>query len=338
MQIGDLIFTTPSLRLLRENFPEAKIDLIIEKRNFLLVKNNPHLERVISFDKKQNFLEFCSFVKRLRETKYDLLINFQRSERASLIASLANAHRKVGLSKTLFKIFFQKIYDREKKPKIHQVDEYLKIAKLSKKEGAYFQESKEIKLEVQLNELTLSSFYLKDTEQKISNLLKRKKKSKIIGLNTGGSWETKQWGLLKFQELAQLLIQRDYYLIFFGASQEDQMRNQKIVKNLPSKRFFNLTGESNLLESAYFMRYCSILISGDSGPLHLALSQGIKVLGIFGPSSRECYFPYGQRKNVVFLENLLCSGCGLHRCKHHTCMNFISANEVLQRSLEILES
>jgi len=329
MHIGDLLFNTPCFRLLKRNFPESEIDLIINKKNFLLVKNNFCLNQIISLSKKQSFFELIELIRTLRKVKYDLVINFHENERASLITSLVNSHKKIGLAKSLFRVFFDQVYQRKQSSTLHQVEEYLEITKLLKLENLITPE-----IEVNLGNLDLSSSFLKNSSQKLQEL--NKKKRKIIGLNTGGSWRTKQWGLNNFRELAQLLIKKKHFLVFLG-SKEDQVRSQKIISFLDHKFILDLTGQTDLLETAYFMNFCSIVISGDSGPLHLAISQKRPVLGIFGPSNLKKYFPYGQKKNTISLENLFCLGCGLHSCTHHSCMRLLSSKKILERTLKILE-
>ena len=111
-QLGDLMLTTPVLRTLRTNYPNAHLALLADKRAADLVQYNKHINECILIDKKDaddRLVNFLKFIFRIREKNFDLVINLHRNERASAIAAFSGASKIVGYSKPGFSIFFDKV-------------------------------------------------------------------------------------------------------------------------------------------------------------------------------------------------------------------------------------
>ena len=151
----------------------------------------------------------------------------------------------------------------------------------------------------------------------------------LIALNMGGGWYTKRWGLDHFAELAGTLIER------YGASivlpwGPGQMPDIEVVRSHMKHQPF-IPPATTLPQLAALLKKCSVVISNDSGPMHLAAAVGTPVLGIFGPTSPTLQGPYGPGHVTVRKEGLVCLGCNLTSCPiGHPCMVELPVASVLE--------
>jgi ADP-heptose:LPS heptosyltransferase len=150
-----------------------------------------------------------------------------------------------------------------------------------------------------------------------------------IGLNTGGGWYTKRWGMDRFAALADRLIDR------YGASiiltwGPGQIPDVEHIRSMMKGEAF-IPPATTLQQLAVLMKRCTIVVSNDSGPLHVAAAVGTPVLGIYGPTNPELQGPYGPQHLVVRNEGLDCLGCNLTKCPiGHPCMLELSVDAVME--------
>lgn len=323
MYLGDLLFTTPLLRTLRFNYPAAKIDLLVDKKNQDVVLYNPHISELIAIDKKgyhNKLPNYLRLILDIRKQKYDLVINLHPNERASAIAAFSGAKRIAGFSVKGLGIFFgQKLQERKD---VHQADAYLEIA------HALGLQTDNRGLEMRVDE---------SSENKAGKLWLEAgllPETKVIGINPGGSWPTKRWTIDGFAELADMLQRDGFRTVFFGGPMDRQMVDKIVEKMQTIPVIF--TGSVNLRELAALVKKCAVFVSGDSGPMHIATSQGIPVIAVFGPSDPVRYAPYHVDHRVIKAE-LACLACGEHQCAHHMCMENISPIQVFLAVKEIFK-
>lgn len=322
MYLGDLLFTTPLLRTLRLNYPNAKIDLLVDKRNQEVVLFNPHISKIIAIDKKgyhNKLPNYLRLIMDIRKGRYDLVINLHPNERASVLAAFSGARQIAGFSaKGLGMFFEQRLHERKD---IHQADAYLEIGRTLGLQ--IYNQGLEMRVD-ELSEQKADKLWLE------SGLLPE---TKVVGLNPGGSWPTKRWTIDGFAELADMVQQDGYRAVFFGGPMDKQMADDIVQKMRTIPVVF--TGSVNLRELAALVKKCAVLVSGDSGPMHIAASQGISVVAVFGPSDPVRYAPYHVAHRILKTE-LACLACGEHKCEHHTCMKNILPAQVYTAVIETL--
>ncbi|NMA73211.1 MAG: glycosyltransferase family 9 protein [Bacteroidales bacterium] len=326
MYIGDLLFTTPFLYVLRRDFPGAKISMLADKNNSLVIRYNPNIDELIEIDKKgfhNKLPNYIELIRQIRGHKYDLVINLHPNERASAIAAFSGAKDIVGFSARAFRLFFDS--PMMERTDIHQANSYLEVLKT-----VGTTDFKNNGLEISVDD---------DSLCKADEAWNRSFEDNptVIGLNTGGSWPTKRWTKQGFAKLADMLLLNDYGVAFFGGPMDKADVNEIISLMTYSKHHLLkvFTGDTTLLEMAALVKKCAALVSGDSGPMHIAVAQKVPVIAIFGPSNPVRYHPYGQQ-NAVIQSQQVCLSCGEHECKHHSCMKDITAEqvyEVLRRRL-----
>ncbi len=184
MHLGDLMLVTPILRTLRANFPESHIALVADLKLADVVRLNKNLDECIFLDKKgvdDSFFGIMKFAMKLREKKFDLVINLHRNERASAIAAFSGGKKIVGYSKPGFSLFFEKIFPN-KNPVKHQIHSHFDVLR----EAVGIEKFDDNGLEMWIEPAV---------EEKIDQVWKENfsPEDRVIALNIGASWMTKRW-------------------------------------------------------------------------------------------------------------------------------------------------
>lgn len=332
LHIGDLLLATPVLRTLRENYPDAHIALLADAKIDGLVRYNKNIDDLISVDKKgyhNKLSNYLRLIGDIRRRKFDLVINLHPNERASALAAFSGAKRIVGYSSPGFGFFFDTLinnqnFDHKRKNRVdipHQADEHLEMLEnvlgLKKLEDP--------RLEMWLDEATTQK------SDKLWFAAFGNPAYKVIGLNTGASWPTKRWTTQGFAAVADRLLDLGYGVAFFGGPMdvENVREIQSLMDNPTHPRLAVFTGKVNLLELASLIRKCSVFLTNDSGPMHVAVAQQAKVVAIFGSSNEVGFGPYDRRSVIVTTNEAECRPCGRHNCDHHSCMRKISPEVIL---------
>ncbi|MFC1477308.1 lipopolysaccharide heptosyltransferase II, partial [candidate division KSB1 bacterium] len=163
----------------------------------------------------------------------------------------------------------------------------------------------------------------------------------VIGIGPGSKWFTKQWGLKRYGELAQNLVQHhDCRVIFFGG--QDEKEQGDTLCRIDECRMFNAAGTFTLLQAAAALEKANAAVTNDNGLMHLAVASGIPVVAVFGPTVPEFGFaPWGERHTVLG-RDIYCRPCSIHGTKecpegHFRCMEEITPGMVLETVVSYLE-
>jgi len=342
--IGDVVHTLPSLAALRKLYPRAHITWVIEEAASDLIKGHPDLDRVIiSYRKRWTseikkgrisvFKEAGQFIRELRSRRYDLVIDFHGLLKSAVIVFLSSGKRKLGYDsmQEISGLFLtEKIPEDMDK---HAVDRYLDLVRyLKRKDFApnYNTGKKDVNnLQACMEE---SVFFIPVTEEegeKAVRLLKSKGVGEkgFVAVNPIALWETKLWEDKNFARLCDLIyIKYALPVVFTGAEKESIARILAQMKT-PA---ISLAGETSLRELAYLYRRAVLVISTDSGPMHIAAAVGTPVVALFGPTDPARTGPYGNGGHRVLRKDLPCSPCFLRKCASRKCMCLISVEEVFQ--------
>jgi len=322
--IGDVIHTLPSLAALRELYPEAHITWVVEEAAAGLVNNHPLLNAVlisrrkswIKYLRKGEFSrplrEMRAFLRELRKRPYDLVIDFHGLLKSALIVLLSGGKRKLGYDsmQELSGLFYnEKIPEDMNK---HAVDRYLDFprhlgAKIAK---AQFILPSDNAAQTRMQSL-LEKHHLEN--------------KKFIAVNPVAYWETKLWDDEKFARLADLIKAKlDIEVVFTGSEKESI---EKITARMQDKAV-NLAGETTLPQLAYLYQKALLLVTTDSGPMHLAAAVGTPVVALFGPTNPQRTGPYGEGHTVIRAD-LPCSPCLRKECPNTKCMQDILPEHVM---------
>ena len=334
--LGDLFLALPLLRQIKKNFPHDDLILICKNGLGDYFLNEKIVDQVIEI-KKNDRESYKKAIKNLQQDSLQIenLYCVHRSVRSQLMSLQIKARRKIGFSS--FLSFF--IYDDQIKYQKNWPEalRQLKILVSTVQNVA-------------VNLLEKDWSYLNDVDEQgqLANIpplfdqasIKTQSASKKIALFPGSVWATKQWTRQGFASVAEAFVKRGYEVFLMGGPDEKTLCDE--IHNLaPSSQV--LAGSKTIYQSVQFIKSCALVISNDSAPAHMAASQKIPVVSIFGPTTLKLGFrPWSSEVIVVENNKLNCRPCGKHghqQCPldHHHCMIHIEAHEVLQAGLRLLK-
>jgi len=328
--IGDIILASPLIRLVRKRFPQAKIDLVVCTEFEELVSSNPNINQVILFDRQTGIKALLELCKKIHQERYDLIIDLQKKLRSLIICLTSGAKQWVFYNKHSFLRFLLVKF---------KINRYLNTPFLA---NLYLKSIE--KFGVEDDGQGLEFYIIPSKEMVILELLRREKIGKkdiLIGLAPGAHWDTKRWLKERFIELANLLIQKKKAKIVILGGKEEVELSKEIETSLLTKPI-TAAGRLSLMETAALLKRCQVLITNDTGIMHMAAAVKTPVVAIFGPTVKEFgYYPY-RVANRVIDKDLPCRPCsiiGSSKCKINTfdCMRLISAKEVLEAVEELLQ-
>lgn len=320
LYLGDLMFATPFFKELRKNFPEARIDLVVNNLFYPIMENNLDLDNVYAYNKKWSTKQSFKFARELSVNKYDLGLNIHGNWRTALLLKLINPPYTIGYGGKGRGLFLNR--ELEQPENQHMVNVYLDFLK-----------KMELKVEESLPYLEVAGDVRNEINKKLENW-GIDRREKLIALNTGGTWPTKRWTTEGFAHLGDVL-NREYGKVIFVGSAGDLVRVEEIVKLMKTKPVI-AAGKTTLKELAALLDRCDLVISNDSGPVHVAAAVGTPTITIFGPSDDVKYRPLGEKHKIV-KTRIDCRPCGEHQCplEHHNCMRDISIDDIIKLIEEI---
>lgn len=333
MHIGDLMLVTPVLRALRTNFSAAHIALMADAKIADLVKYNHNIDQLIAIDKKGYHDKLANYIKliwEIRREKFDLVINLHRNERASFIAGLSGAGKIVGYSTIGPNIFFDKVIENRKAIK-HQIE-------------AHFDVLRETLGITSIDDRGLEMWLDEAAEESATQLWRKAfgnrsdaEMPQVVGINSGASWPTKRWPKEYFAALADRLLAMGYGIAFFGGTMDVALVDETLglMQHPTRENVAVFTGGATLLELAALLKKCTVLVTNDSGPMHVAVAMRVPLVSIFGSSPVPGFAPYNDI-SVVIQSKADCHPCGEHHCATHHCMKDITVDEVLGETLKLL--
>jgi 3-deoxy-D-manno-octulosonic-acid transferase/heptosyltransferase-1 len=338
--IGDVVHTLPFLEVIRENFPNTRIDWVVEEASHQIIEGHPAIDRVIVSHRtswqKQLFKrrEFFAAIKRIREflgelrlQTYDLVIDLQGLLKSALLVGLSKGRRKVGPSwgKEGSHLFLTEspFYVEAD---LHAVEKYLKAAEFLGCDRTSWKGDIPVR---KADKRTIERFlHDNGVENKI-----------FVAINPMAKWTTKLWETKKFAALADRLQKESFCRVVFTGSRQDQEEVDKIIQRMDENPL-NLTGQTNLKELAYFYSRCQLLVSTDTGPMHIAAAMGCPVVALFGPTAPWRTGPYGPG-HAVIRQEMECSPCLKKKCEDLRCMRDITVDSVfsaVEQRLDLLRS
>ena len=336
--IGDVIHTLPALNAVRKHYPHASITWLVEEEAAPLVQGHKAIDRVIVSKRKRwlkalrslSFLntikEVYGFIKALRDTRYDMVFDFQALLKSGILIALARGRRKVGFGKGLEHMEHSYIFLNER---IQAVD--MEIHALSR--GMMLLDA----VGIPTNEVEYKLPVSDHDRKKIDELMKQhgiNGERSLIAINPVAKWETKLWPNKKFAELADMLVDQYNLKIVFTGGIKDYSIIQTITSSMKG-RAINFAGKTTLTELAALYEKAALVISTDTGPMHLAAAVETPVVALFGPTAPWRTGPYGTGHQIITAE-LECSPCFKRRCETTECMYQISAKQVMAAVKKII--
>lgn len=314
--LGDVVHSLPFLNSIRNCFPKAEIHWVIASGLEGLLEGNAMIDNLVIINKdrwkkisrvRKTLGEFRELHSRLKRQGYDMVIDLQGLLRSGLITIGTGAPVRVGFAGAREGSTF--FYNRKvvTDGNMHAVERYLKVA------GALGCKSTDV----------VFPFPLAKKELNGINEIKNSLKDYAV-LVPGARWETKIWPSESFGRLASMLPLSS---VVVGSSGDIPVADRIVA--MSEGKAVSLAGRTSLPELVEVMRGAQVVISNDSGPMHIAAALNIPVVALFGPTSPERTGPYGEG-HVIVRSAKECAPCFRKRCRDSGCMKEISPGEVFE--------
>lgn len=312
--IGDAVLCLSSIDYIKEKMPQTYITILAKNWVKEIFLNHPAVDEIISLDKPKTIL-----IKEIKNRNFDTGILFTNSFSSAFLFFITGIKKRVGYKTDLRSLFLTGgLPLPENLEKMHQRDYYLEIAKkaaggnwISKNPAIYLANE-----EIERADSILKNF---DISQN----------TKIVGIFPGASYgPAKMWGIEKFKLLAEKIIEnKNIKVLVFGGNKEKELG--EIMQNKTSG-IINLCGKTTARELMALIKRCSVFITNDTGPMHIASALDVPVIAIFGPTNPDRTSPLGP--SVIIKKEVNCAPCKHRVCplKKHECMEKISVGEVFE--------
>lgn len=311
---------TPVIADLRTKWPKANLTAMCQGSGIsALLRGNPHLNEILTFSKPNEFLrrqESRDLVLRLRQGKYDLGILLPNSFSSAWWFWRGRVKTRIGFATDKRSLLLTKALPfPEERGKEHLVLTYKRLL---------------TPLGIPLSE-TAPCLYVTDTEKEAAIELLRQHKipqgAIVVGINPGAAYgSAKCWLPDRFRAVIEKLIQRPNTYVVCFSDQAGASLVHDICKNLPP-RVVNLAAATNLRELMALIEQCTVFLTNDSGPMHIAAALKTPLVALFGSTNAVATGPYGGGK--VIHKHVECSPCYRRICPiDFRCMKQIEVDEV----------
>jgi heptosyltransferase-1 len=330
--IGDVIHTLPALNAIRKHYPHAHITWLVEEDAHPLLEGHAALDRILVSKRKRwlkgfrslslmnSIKESYQFIKALRDTEYDLIIDFQALLKSGALIGLSKGRKKIGFDRGMEHMEYSYLFLNERIPPVDMNNHaILRSMMLLKALG------------INSREIVFNLPIFDQNRARVRDLLTRhgiKDSRLLVAINPLAKWDTKLWSNVKFGRLADTLVEEYRASVVFTGSREDHKTIQDIIDGMKFKAV-NLAGETNLKTLATLYEKADFLVSTDTGPMHLAAAVNTPVVALFGPTASWRTGPFGPGHQIIRAD-LDCSPCFKRQCSTLDCMEKISAQDVLE--------
>ncbi len=331
-RIGDLILSTPVLKALRRSYPSSFLSVMVRPYTKAVVEGNPYVDEVIVYDKRQRERTpagFFSFIGFLRKKRFDLAVVLHPTVRDHLIVFLAGIPKRLGYDRKMGVLLTDKV-------------------KFEKNEG--LKHESEYALDV-LRALGIDprqrEFYVPRSESadrwvkdffRVNGI---KPGEKIVALNPGASCRSKIWPPERYAAVADALAATGCRIIVVAGPEALDSETARRVISLMRSPAVDCVGKAPVPETVSLFRACSLVISADTGPMHIASAAGVPLVAIFGrnqPGISPVRWGPVNPDSVVLHKNAGCGDCSAHMCKKNfACLRAITEDEVIEAAKNLLK-
>ena len=325
--IGDAIMTTPAVRTIRENFPDARIAILTHPWVADVFAASPHVDEVLLYRKKDRHKGIAGIWRlgrTLAERHFDLAIYLQNAFEAALIGKLAAIPNRAGYTtdgRALLLTHRARV--RREIKTVHQVH--------------YYQDMLEqLGLSPGPDELFLQ--LPPETVHWANKFTATTKPGPTIGLNPGAAYgPAKCWPAERYGALAaRLAKEHDATMLVFGTSADNTVA--EAIKAQAPDRIINLAGKTNLSEAMALIGACDAFVTNDSGLMHVGAALKTPLVAIFGSTDAVATGPYADNAMVI-QKDLPCRPCLKTHCKSDfRCMTDITVAEISEAVAVLLEN
>ncbi len=323
--IGDSVMCLPAIYSVSKNFPDAQI--WVAARNWVkdIFSHIDFITGTVPLLKETSFHNTYKNICEIKKRKFDLGLLFTNSFSSALLFYLARISKRWGYAREGRSFLLSKAISLRDKSLQHQIYYYLDLLKA-------------VGLQVEKPNVFLSlTSEEREWAEETLRQLNIPANSLIIGLNPGSFYgSAKRWPEEYFASLANKFItELNAKLLLFGSKNEVPIA--KKLLSLTNRPIFNFVGKTSLRQLIALISKCSLFVTNDSGPMHIANALRIPVVAIFGPTNPERTGPFHHPYRII-QKKVTCFPCKYRDCPlDHKCMRIISVNEVFEISKGFLQ-
>jgi len=314
--IGDGVMMTPALGAVRETFPDAEIVVAANPLVAQLFSHHPWCDRVMVYDRKgphKGVRGFLRFVREVRGEGFDLAILMQKAFEAALLTYLAKVPRRIGFSSDGRRFLLTSSTSLTSAVKrLHHSRHYLHMLRTFGIEG-------------EAQNLTL-----KLTAEEEANAKERLGDGRWVAINPGAAYgSAKRWYPERFAAVADTLASElGLRVVLIGGPGEKQIGHD--IEEMMAGECLNLVGETSVREMMAVISRSVLMVTNDSGPMHVAAALQVPIVAIFGPTDHTTTYPWSEQYQVVRAE-VDCAPCLKRTCPtDHRCMLSVTSDDVVK--------
>jgi len=318
--IGDVVLSTIVIQNLRSAFPNARIDFLTEDYCSQVVEGNPHINHVLVLHRKknrslpwfrrwQNDIRFLLHVKRQH---YDLVFDFFGNPRSAFLTFISGARQRVGYDYRIRRLAYTTVVTSRAKV-VHEALWHLDALQA---------------VGIPVISSTLDFTINNDAQLFADDFLEREQLTgqRLAAVNFSGGWPAKKWPLANFAKLAERIA--DQYqakiLVLWGPGEKQEAEKLLKICRVP----LILIPATNLKQLGAIVTKVQLLVTTDSGPMHLAAAVNTPCVALFGPTNFRLQGPYGACHEIVAKTDLDCLGCNRLDCDHQSCLQALTVEIV----------
>lgn len=290
--IGDCLLTTPLLRSLKRRFPRARLCVSIPASNHDLLATNPHVDEILIRPEISSWAAKFRFAGEMRQRNYDLIISLQEKSNfyawATHYATLFRRPRPttVGLDHPRTRSHYD--HNVPVLEERHEVYKYLDIAELlgcPRERNPVLELTPPAASRERINQFTSLAGFNPD--------------QRFIGINPGGTKPEKRWAVERFAEVADRLHEATGLPAMILGGPKDLDKADAIQSAMRSHQPFVAAGKASLGDTAALLERCRLLVTGDTGPMHMAVALAVPVVSLFGPTNPVKFGPFTSLATVL---------------------------------------
>jgi len=318
--LGDVLFSTPLVKALDMKFKDAHIACMLDPRVKEMLEHNPRINEIILYDEKgkhKGLIGKARLISLIRKKKFDLAVLLHRSFTKALMTRLSGIGERAGYATKKRRRILTRPVDPPEGA-AHKVEYFLRIAR---------------ELGCDISDKDYEFFVTDKAREYIAEELGKngvKKEDTLVVINPGANWAPKRWSEANFARLSDELITKYGVKIVAAGAKKDMERASRIKEKMKHGLII-LAGRTDLGELGALMERADFVISGDTGPMHIATAVKSKVIALFGPTSPSLTGPYGGGNYRVIQKDVGCEvPCYDLTCGNYRCMDAITVDDVLR--------
>ncbi len=324
--LGDVLFATPFLRAFKQAYPDCEMDVLLPHRVEGVLKHNPNVRNSLVYNERihlGSLWQALVLVRRLRGERYDAAILLTPSKSRSFLLKMSGIAIRAGYQAPDKKTSMTHAVAPPDQA-LHKIDHFLHLSQAlgipsRGRQMDFFPDAGAFeRLQSKCGKAGLSA------------------SSSYAVIHIGGNWHLKRWAIQSFAKWTQLWLSKNTgHVVICGTVSEMELA-KLLIESVRDPRLISLCGQTSLDELAWLLKGAQVMLSNDSGPVHLAATQKTPIVALFGPTSAALTGPVSSGALFTFQSRVGCElPCYFQSCSDHLCMRSISPEQVYEKTLEL---